>query len=244
MTIFSKSMYSLYVEPVETPWKKYAFYSLGIVLILAFYQWISSPLVITVSGTASVSVPAEYIVVTFTVSGNGDNPNAALEATNTRVSNIKNRLAEIGVADNDIYESSTAVVPASAVREGGSGFQSTASLGLKTAKTTSLDRIVATLYENGASVVSQPSYSVENTTTKELEAYNMALKDAKSKAGKIALRNWKLFRKIVLIQESQLQNTTTVTSKADASQQVRDDLSPADGLIKINKAVSVSYKLW
>ena len=61
---------------------------------------------------------------------------------------------------------------------------------------------------------------------------------------KIALSNWKVIKKVVLIQESQQQTTSTVTTKADEARVVTDNITPDQGLIKINKTVSVSYKLW
>lgn len=232
------------MESAFFPWKKYLGYSFAILATIFIYSWIMSPMIITITGVGEVKAPAETATLTFTLSSNADNPQNATNAVKSIVANIKTNLASSGIPESDIFESQTTVLPASAVVTGATGFQATTSMGIKTNKINSLDGITNNLYSMGAIVVTQPILSVGNVDKLEKQAYDLALKDANKKSWGIALSNWKLIKKIVLIEQSNTESTSTVTSKADTTLQIEKNLSPDDGLIKISKVVSVSYKLW
>lgn len=232
------------MELAFIPWKKYLAYGLMAVVALLVYSWVMSPLIVTVTGTGELTAKAETAALTFTLTKNADNPQNALASVKDTATKIKESLKTAGITENDIYESQTTVVPASAVAAGATGFQATISMGVKTKEVNNLDSLTSQLYGQGAFVVSQPVLSVGNIDALEKEAYNMAIKDAKKKAGSLALSNWKLLRKIVLIEQSTTGASSTVTTKAGTVDQVEKKLSPNDGLIKISKVVSVSYKMW
>lgn len=232
------------MESAFFPWKKYLGYAISAFLILFAYSWIMSPLVITVTGVGEVSAPAENAVLTFTLSSNKDNPNDAVTDVKNLVTKVKESLKNFGVGDSDVYESQVTVVPAGAVVAGANGFQATVSMGLKVNSITSLDSLTASLYGMGAQVVSQPQLSVKDSAKLDSEVYALALKDAKSKANSVAMKNWKLIKKVVLIQESQTPVTTTVTKQANDADQAELKVDPNTGLIKFSKVLSVSYKLW
>lgn len=232
------------METAFFPWKRYLGYSFAALALIFAYSWITSPMLVSVTGQGEVTAAAETATLTFTVSANSDSPQAALAQVKETSNRIKQNLATTGIPESSVYESQAAVVPASAVVQGGTGFQATISMGIKTGQVNNLDGIINNLYSQGAAIVSQPVLTVGNIAELERQAYNMAIKDAKKKAGSVALSNLKLFRKIVLIQESQTQPSSTVTTKADTASQIENNISPDDGLIKISKVVSVSYKLW
>lgn len=232
------------METATPSWLKYLSYSLAAIVLIFAYSWITSPMIVTVTGVGDISSKAETATLTFTVSQNADNPQSATAAVKSNIAKIKETLSQSGIPESDIFESQIQVLPASAVQVGASGFQASISMGIKTTQLTNLDSITNNLYAMGAVVVTQPILSVGSVATLENEAYNLAVKDAKKKAGQIALSNWKLFRKIVLIEQSTTQPTSTVTTKADTASQVEKNISPDDGLIKISKVVSVSYKMW
>ena len=232
------------MESAIIPWKKYLGYLVAASVLIFAYSWITSPLVITVTGTGEASAPAENAVLTFTLLSSKGNPNDAVTEVKDRVLEVKESLKSFGVGDSDVYESQVTVVPAGALVAGASGFQATTSMGLKVNSVKSLDSLTASLYGMGAQVVSQPQLSVKDSKKLEDEAYQLALKDAKSKATVAALRNWKLIKKVVLIQESQTPATTTVTKQANDIDQAELNVDPNTGLIKFSKVVSVSYKLW
>ncbi len=232
------------MESAFFPWKKYLQYAVSAIALIFIYQWVMSPLIISVTGVGEVSAPAETATLTFTLSSNADTPQNATSAVKSIVANIKANFATSGIPESDIFESQITVLPASAVVAGATGFQATTSMGIKTNKITSLDGITNNLYSMGAVVVTQPILSVGNVDKLEKQAYDLAIKDANTKSWGIALSNWKLIKKVVLIEQSATQPTSTVTSKADTVSQIEKDLSPDSGLIKISKVVSVSYKMW
>lgn len=232
------------MESTVPVWKKYLGYTLAVLASIFAYSWITSPMIVSVTGVGEISAPAETATLTFTLSSNADTPQNATSAVKSIVTNIKANFATSGIPESDIFESQTTVLPASAVVAGATGFQATTSMGIKTSQLNSLDGITNNLYSLGAVVVTQPILSVGDVDKLEKQAYDLALKDANTKSWGIALSNWKLIRKVVLIEQSATQPTSTVTSKADTVSQIEKNISPDDGLIKISKVVSVSYKMW
>jgi uncharacterized protein YggE len=232
------------MESAFFPWKKYLTYTLAILASIFAYSWITSPMIVTVLGSGEVSSKAETATITFSITSSGDNPQTAITSLKSTSDKIKQTLSTSGIPESDIFESQVQVLPASAVVSGATGFQASTSMGIKTDKLNSLDGMINNLYALGAVVVSQPILTVGNIEELEKEAYNLAIKDAKKKANSVAFSNWKLIKKIVLIEQSQSEASSTVTSKADTVSQVEKNISPDDGLIKIKKVVSVSYKLW
>lgn len=232
------------METTVSVWKKYIGYGLLALLFIFAYQWISSPMIVSVTGNGEVSAKAETATLTFTLSSNSNNPDEAVSKVKSSAMNIRETLKTSGVPENNIYESQVAVYPASAITAGATGYQASISMGAKISQINNLDNITSSLYSQGAVVVSQPILSVGNIAELEKQAYNLAVKDAKKKANSLALSNLKFVKKIVLIEQSQTQPTSTVTSKAGTIDQIEKKLSPDDGLIKISKVVSVSYKMW
>jgi uncharacterized protein YggE len=232
------------MESAFFPWKKYLTYTLAILASIFAYSWITSPMIVTVLGSGEISSKAETATITFSITSSGDNPQTAITSLKSTAETIKQTLSTSGIPESDVFESQVQVLPASAVVSGATGFQASTSMGIKTDKLNSLDGMINNLYALGAVVVSQPILTVGNIEELEKEAYNLAIKDAKKKANSVAFSNWKLIKKIVLIEQSQSEASSTVTSKADTVSQVEKNISPDDGLIKIKKVVSVSYKLW
>lgn len=232
------------METANIPLKKYFLYSLVLIILLVIYQWISSPMVVTVTGVGEVSAKAETATLTFVLSSNNESPQSASDKVKETLKKIKETLKTSGIPESDIYEASTVILPASSVVAGATGYQATLNMGVKTTQINNLDGITASLYSQGAVVVTQPILSVGDKEKLEKEAYDLALKNVKKQSNNIAFKYLKLFKKIVLVQESQTSPSSTVTSKADTVAQIDKNLSSEDGLIKISKVLSVSYKMW
>lgn len=232
------------METANSSFKKYLFYSIALVVLLFIHQWISSPMVITVTGSGEVSSKAETATLTFVLSSNNESPQTASDKVKETLKKIKETLKTSGIPESDIYEASVVILPASSIVAGGTGYQATLNMGIKTTQVNNLDGVTSNLYSQGAVVVTQPILSVGDKTKLENEAYDLALKNTKKQANSIALKYFKLFKKIVLVQESTTSPSSTVTSKADIVAQIDKNLSSEDGLIKISKVLSVSYKMW
>lgn len=225
-------------------WKRFLML-LGVVAsVLILWQYISSPMVVTVTGTGKASVPATSATVTTTISVNSDTAQNALLGVRTRVEDIKAILVASGIAESDISISQITTYPAALVTTGATGYQAAIQITSKTVHVSTVGDLVASLYAAGASLVAQPVLNVENQSQIESEASNMALKDAKSQVSKIALKNLKLIRKATAMYESTSDTTSTTTSKADTTTSIKNDLAATNGVFEIIKSVTVSYKLW
>jgi uncharacterized protein YggE len=212
----------------------------SVVFLMLFWNCISSPMIITFTGTGEVNVPATNASVSFSLLSSDVSAQGAIASVKEKAKLIKQVIIASGVPEEDILESQVTSAPA----QTGGGYQALISMGAKTIHVANISDLIGTLYANGAAVVSQPTLSVENKADLEAKAVDDAMKDAKSQASKFALKNWKFFRKIVSISQQTSASTSTSTSKADAVSEATSQEAAANGVFEIVKAVSVSYEMW
>lgn len=216
-----------------------------IILAVVFWVWISSPLLVTVTGVGEVSVPATNATVSFTITAADSNsPQNAISNVNAKALAMRTFLISKGVAEGDIAESQVTAVPAGLVSAGASGYQATILMAAKTIHVDDISTLVSNLYAQGASVVAQPVLSVENQDKLDQDAFNSAMKDAKTQASKVGNSNWKIIRRVVSIAQVSSPATSTSTTKADTLDAANSSVAATNGVFKIVKAVSVSYKMW
>ena len=213
-------------------------------LLVALFLWIyfANPMVITVTGSGEVSVPATNATVSFTLSSSDNSVAGAVTSVSAKADAMRNYLKGKGIAEGDIAQSQVTAVPAGLVTTGAQGYQATISMAAKTIHVSEVGSLVADLYSNGALVVAQPVLSVENQDALSQEAFDAALSDAKNQAGVIGNKNWKFIRKIVSISRVSSPTTSTATTKADVAN--TNAQAASNGVFKIVSAVSVSYKMW
>lgn len=183
-------------------------------------------MIVTVTGTGEVSVPATNAVISFSVSSTDASIQNAIANVNAKALTAREVLKSKGVIDSDIAQSQVVTAP---------GFTASITMAAKTSNVPGLTTLITDLYKNGVTVVSQPVLSVENQDKLEGDAFNLAMKDAKSEAGKISKSNWKFLKKLVAIAQSESSNTSTATTSSEASE---------NGAFKIVKTVSATYKMW
>ena len=224
--------------------KKFGLITLSLVLVAIFWSWITSPVIVTVTGSGQVVVPATNATISFTLSANDNSIQSAVSSVNATADNITTYLIGKGVLESDIARSQVTAVPASLVTQGGNGFQATVSMAFKTVNVTDVSNLVAELYGNGAYVVSQPVLSVENQEKLDSDVFATALADAKSQARVVGNKNWKFIRKIVGISQATSPSTSTATTKADSLTTNVDDIASINGVFKVAKNVTVTYKMW
>lgn len=205
------------------------------------YSWIANPMTITVVGVGEVSAPVTNVAYSFNVSQIESDPLLATEGVKSRIEVLRNLLKGYGTPDSDIVESQVTVVPYNLIVAGSSGYQATVAMAAKLSNTSDSAQVVSQLYENGASLVSQPVITADNVKDLEQEAYDMALADAKTKGNKMAMNNWKFVRKITSIMFSNTATATSVSSKEGGAS--LESALPTN-VIKINKAVNVTFSLW
>lgn len=237
------------IQPVETKQpllnlNKFPMWIGFAVLALIIWVYASSPLVVTVTGSGQVSVPATNATISFTLTANDNSIATAVSSVQGKADTMRAFLRSKGVAEGDIAQSQVTAVPAGLVTQGASGFQATVSMAGKTKNVSNVAGLVTDLYTNGALVVAQPVLSVENQDKLDQQALDSAMKDAKDQASQIGNNNWKFIRKVVSISQVSSPSTSTSTTKADAVTSAANATAATNGVFKIVKAVSMSYKMW
>ena len=205
------------------------------ILLILFWTWISSPMIVTVTGKGEVNVPATNATVTFAVMSGDPSPQGAITSVNAKTNAIKNFLKSNGVSEADIATSQVTAVPASLTTAGGTGYRATISMSAKTTNVANVAMLVSSLYLNGVDAVSQPVLSVENENALDAQAYTSAMQDAGTKAASIASKNMKGIKKIIVVSSQSSGTTSTASSTSGTAQ---------NGVFKITESVSVSYKMW
>ncbi|MDZ4228820.1 MAG: SIMPL domain-containing protein [Patescibacteria group bacterium] len=215
-------------------WKKGITIFLTVILGAFIINWLNSPLIVTVTGSSEVSVPATSATVSLTVSAGDSSPQGAIDQVKTKANNLRQALRSTWVNEKDIMESQVTVVPAAAYIAGATGYQASLTIGAETLNLDGMDALISQLYSSGATVVAQPVLSADKQSELEAQAMDEAMNDAKQQANELAKKNFKLIKKIVLITQASSASTATATTKTEIS----------GSEFKIAKAVQVSYKMW
>jgi uncharacterized protein YggE len=214
--------------------KMVGLFAVGVLLMLC-WMWISSPMIVTVTGTGEINVPATNATVTFALISGDPTPQGAITSVKAKAATMKQFLTASGIAEGDITTSQVTAVPAALTTAGGTGYRASITMSAKTTNVANVANLVSSLYANGVDAVSQPVLSVENENSLDAQAYMSAMQDAGTKADRIALKNMKVVKKIVLVSNQSSGTTSTATSTSEATQ---------NGVFKITESVSVSYKMW
>ncbi len=212
--------------------------------VLFIWQWISSPMVVTVRGLGQVSVPATSATITLTINANAPNSPDSINAVKNKAESIRILLTGSGIAESDIAESQVVSYPAGLAAAGLEGFQSSIQMTAKTNNVASVSELVGNLYSAGASLVNQPVLNVENQKKLEEQATKEALRDAKDQVSNIGRKNFKFIRKMIALSEQSSETSSTISSRPDFLDQDFNEEAALNGTFKIAKLVTVSYKLW
>lgn len=220
--------------------KKIVLATAGVMAVLLLYNYLRNPLVVTVTGTGEVTVPASKATISFSMTEANASAVVAINNLRTKAEAITIFLKEKGAVEADIFQSQTQITPAGLISPQAVGYQATLSMGAKFPSAANAAELTALLYEKGAAVVSQPVLSVEDEDSWDAKAFAEAMKDSRKKAVALQFKQLKLIRQVASIVQSETSGAGTVTTKTAA--EVEGGLA-ADSL-KIVKTVSVTYKLW
>lgn len=207
---------------------------IGLALIVAviFGMWVFSPTDVVVTGVGNVSVPATTATFNVTVSASNDSSGDSLKTLRAKVDAIKQKLASTGIGSENITETPVTLTPAAAIVASAKGYQALTTLTVKTSNVGVASDLVVSMYEGGATVVSQPVVSVQDQDKLEKQALREALGKAKQSLSDTV--GFRPIRKIIGIQQASSGNTATSTkTTADNS-----------GEFEVTKAVSVTYRVW
>jgi uncharacterized protein YggE len=216
-----------------------------VLAVLWLFVYVTNPVLITVTGNGEASITATNATVSFTLSAtDSSSPQTAVLNVNAKALALRTYLKSQGISDNDIAQSQVTAVPSALVTNGASGYQATISMAAKTKQVGTISNLVSGLYSQGALVVGQPILSVDNQDKIDQKAFNLALADARAKVGKIGMSNFKFFKKVIAISQASSPSTSTSSIKPEAVANSPDTLAASNGIFKIVKAVSVTYKMW
>lgn len=220
--------------------RKYFFIFLFVVLGMLLWTFINSPMIMTVTGTGERSVPAQNAVISFTLISSNANAGQAITDLKAKSENMRKLLRTNGIGESDVTETQVTVLPQQT-----GGFQASVGMGLKTKNLSNVTNIISVLYSNGAYVVSQPVLTADDIKKYEDEAFNEALRNAHKEGDKLAFKNWKIFKKVISVDQASTPSSTTATSKTNDPTKVNgSDFSLDNRVFKITKVVSITYKVW
>ena len=220
--------------------------SLLVFTIVAFiWQWISSPMIVSVRGVGKVSVPATSATIGLTITADANNSIDSINAVKNKAENIRILLTGSGVAESDIAESQVVSYPTGLASLGMPGFQASIQMSAKTNNVSAVSELIGNLYDAGASLVNQPVLNVENQEKLEEQATREALRDAKDQVSNIGRKNFKFIRKVIALSEQSSNTSSTISSRPDfLDDQEFNEEAALNGSFEIAKLVTVSYKLW
>lgn len=193
------------------------------------------PSIITVIGSGEIDVPAEKVSMVVTISTTGsDSVNTINEAeilTNLLIDSTKSVL---GMDDPKITKAFYQVQPIP--QANGFTYQVINAFSVETSQIDKTNELIKTLYRDGATSVSNVSFTASNEETTALEARKLAVEDAKTQARSIAKTAGKRVGRIVSLTDDNLPSTSAVTNVNDQSQNFSN--------VTVSKLVSVSYEIW
>lgn len=222
-------------------------FTTSLIIAILVYSWINSPLIVTVTGVGRVSVPASTARFTLAVAQNDTSPVIATVNLRSRLDQLKNVLTENGIKPESIVESQIQITPAAALIPNATGFQASATLGAASTDIANLSTLIGSLYERGATIISQPILEVENQGKLEADAVKKALDDAKTQAGAIGKSHLKFIRKVAAVSQTPTPTSGTLSSKNQASatgENQTAETAANPNSLEIVKVVTVSYRMW
>lgn len=213
---------------------------LGIAIGGFVWYWVTNPLIVTVTGTGKVSVPATAATIGVSVGTISPEVGGALSDLRVKVDKIKTLLTDGDFGVTDIIESQIQLTPASMVVAGAEGFQAMLTMNVKTSYVSQVGDLVVNLYQSGATVVDQPVVSVENQEDLEKEALNQALKESEKNLNEIAVKKLKPIRKILSMEQASSGTTAAGIKQVESG----DEMAVVNGTFEVVRAVSSTYALW
>lgn len=220
-------------------WVKAVVGAVIVIIVASVWLWITSPLQVTVTGTGSVDVPATSATFTVTVANIDANVTNAVTSMQNKVKVVEQQLTAHNIPSSAITESEPQIIPAAAVVAGAQGYQAAEALTVKSTDVQGVSGLITVLYNAGATLVSQPTVSVENEDALQQQAVTAALAQARTQEETIASNMHKFFH-----QEAGIQIVSSGSTATGTQSQGTNPNSGAAGTFAMVKTVLVTYKMW
>lgn len=206
---------------------------------------------ISVSGNATILVPADTATVRLGVTESAQNVLEAQSAMNAKIEAIRQALLESGIDEKSINTDRLNIYTNYSYAEDGtervSSYTASSTLSIVTQDMDATGAIIDTAFGAGANTLNGIEFSVQNTEEVMDEAYVQAMLDAHDKAELLAQTEGASVRGVVSISQGSAYSYDSMTNS------LRMDAAVAEGagagtfvqaaLIEVSASVSVTYEL-
>lgn len=211
---------------------------------------ISPASTVTVTGTSKLDASPQIATFVATVSVSDDNKDKATNEVNTKMAELISSLKSFGIAESDIQtaqisvyenvEPEIAIYPPRPTNV--KKWQASNTVTIKVRDTSNVSKLADLLNGSGATSVSGPNFTIDDTTASDAELLTRAVADAKSKAEALAKSGGRRLGRMITVTEgysSQPYPLYAAVGKADSS--VSTPVEP--GTQTLTKTVTVIYEL-
>lgn len=195
----------------------------------------ASPL--TVIGTGKKSVTPEQASFIVARVNTGSSASSTINEGEAGILVLIDTTKSVVGDDAEIKKSFNQLTPVSA-----SSFQVLNAFSVKTKNVNKVNEVVKSLYESGATQVTNISFTSVDEEKTTQEARVLAVKDAREQAKAIAKAAGKRVGKVISIADDNAGASSTVGSSNNTAGQAQN--SSALGSIDITKQVSVTFEIW
>jgi len=202
---------------------------------------------VTVSGVGHVSVAPDVADVMIGVMVQKSTVAAAQSAAATSMTSVLAAIKKDGVADKDIVTTDLSLTPVYDYSSGGSAprlvgqqFSNTVKVTVRNIK--SLSAVVDDAVAAGATTINSVSFRLDDPTTVEVQARQLAMKDARSKADVLTAAAGTSVKGVATITETTTQNSPVYYASAALDSKAAGVSTPIQtGSTDIEVQVTVSY---
>ncbi len=192
---------------------------------------------VTVIGSGTVEFEPQKATVIVTYANSGTSPVQTIETGEQKTQTLINTAKNI-VGEAEVQKSFYQVVPTQPSRVEGTivtGYQVANAFSIEFNQVDKTDELVKTLYELGATTVSNVTFSVDDESKVEQEARKKAVENAKKQAQELARASGKRLGRIVTITDDQRSAASSV-EKQTTNQNTSNSMS-------MTKRVSVLFEM-
>jgi len=194
---------------------------------------------VTVTGDAKTTVKNQIANFSAGVSASNNNKETAVNEVNTKTTELIKAVKAFGIADKDIQTNNISVYEDKLSKVGTWNVNNSIEITLR-----NVDKaagLVDVLNRSQANHVYGPNFRVDDTTEAENSLYDLAVKDARTKAELIAKASGRSLGKVIMVVDGgQVNNIYPMMAKADTS----GGGAPVEqGSATVSKSMTVTFEL-
>ncbi len=196
------------------------------------------PSTITVAGEGKLQVAPDQVSMIVTRVNSSTDVNRAVTEGEAGIRVLMDTATNVAGKTTEIKKSFYQLQPAPTADKTGYRYQVANAFSLTSKDVSKATELIKTLYQDGATTVSNISFIAKDQEKSEQLTRQFAVKNAKQQAEKIAAATGKRLGRLISISDDNAQSSSTIgTQSNDASGSAFDQ-------IELSKRVSVMYELW